>query len=44
MIRFSEHLVMDGFKSCRGLAVADLDADGHPGITSPTPTAARSTG
>ena len=33
MIRFSEHLIMDGFGYSYGLAVADLDGDGDLDIT-----------
>ena len=28
MLRFSEHLIMDGFGYAYGIAVADLDGDG----------------
>lgn len=33
MIRFSEHLIMDGFGYAYGLAAADLDGDGYLDIT-----------
>jgi hypothetical protein len=33
MTRFSEHLIMEGFGYAYGLAVADLDRDGHLDIT-----------
>ena len=33
VIRFSEHLIMDGFGYAYGLAAADLNGDGHVDIT-----------
>ena len=33
MPSFSEHLIMDGFGSAYGIAVADIDRDGYPDIT-----------
>jgi len=33
MLRFSEHLIMDGFGYAYGIAVGDIDGDGHLDIT-----------